>query len=302
LCFHAFCTTQRLLAADKKLFSVDMAGVIYIPIEFLISVMNRINEIPVLRKAIQVLSALAMGDGELTTSSLARSLKIAPATCYRIIQTLEHVGWVRVLKHGRCELSVGLFPLLQHLQRHELLDQQVLAALQELTATTGITSKVSIRERNDSVTVLRVASKEPMALAVHLGSRFHLTLGATGSVLLSGLEEAQIEQVIKAAPASCWQLQNPANVWDRIKEARQHTAVMDTGTFRPDIFGVSAPLLAADGKVQGALTLTGLRHGHNEFQLNEWRGLVVQKAAELNQFTMLKIQKDAGNSVVYENY
>jgi DNA-binding IclR family transcriptional regulator len=257
--------------------------------------MKKLNEIPVLRKAIQVLDALATEEGELTTSSLARSLKIAPATCYRIIQTLEHVGWIRVLKHGRCELSVGLFPLLQKLQRHELLDQQVLAALQELTATTGVTSKVSIREGNDAVTVLRVASKEPMALAVHPGSRFHLTLGATGSVLLGGLEDAEIEQIIKEAPASCWQLQKPADVWDRIKEARQHTAVMDAGTFRPDIFGVSAPLLAADGKVQGALTLTGLRHGHNKSQLNEWSGLVVRKAAELNQFTMLRVQKDKGS-------
>ncbi|MEI6193535.1 MAG: helix-turn-helix domain-containing protein [Verrucomicrobiota bacterium] len=257
--------------------------------------MKKLNEIPVLRKAIQVLDALATEDGEMTTSSLGRSLKIAPATCYRIVQTLEHVGWIRVLKHGRCELSVGLFPLLQRLQRHELLDQKVLATLEELTAITDVSSKVSIREGNDAVTVVRVASKSPMALAVHPGSRFHLTQGATGSALLSGLADEEIEQIIKEAPASCWQYQKPADVWERIQEARKRNAVLDAGTYRPDIFGIAAPLLSADGAVQAAIILTGLRHGHNKAQLNEWCQLVVQKAAELNQFTMLRVQKDKGS-------
>ena len=253
--------------------------------------MNNKNEIPVLRKAIRVLSALATEEGDLTTSSLARSLKIAPATCYRIIQTLEHAGWVRVLKHGRCELSVGLFPLLHRLQRHELLDQQVTDALQDLSSVTGVTCKVSIREGNDAVTVRRVASKEPMTLAVPLGARFHLTLGSSGAVLLSGLENKEIEQIIREAPASCWKFQKTDDVWDRVNAARQLNFVMDAGKFRPDVFAVSAALLAADGTVQGALTVAGLRHGHTEAQLKEWCGLVVRKAKELNEFTLLRGDK-----------
>lgn len=255
--------------------------------------MKTTNQIPVLRKAIQVLDALAIEEGELTTSSLARSLKISPATCYRIIQTLEHAGWIRVLKHGRCELSVGLFPLLQRLQRHELLDQKILAALEELTATTGISSKVSIREGNDCVTVVRVASREPMELAMHPGGRFHLVMGgAAGAVLLSSLEDTEIKEILQTAPDSCWQLQKPAEVWNRIQEARQRQSVIDVGAYRPDIFGISAPLLAADGAIQGALSIAGLRHGHNLAQLKEWRDQVVRKARELNQFTQLRVQKN----------
>lgn len=245
-----------------------------------------------LRKAIQVLEALAAEQGEPTTTALTRALKIAPATCYRIIQTLEHAGWVQMLKDGRCELSIGLFPLLQRLQRHELLDQRVLAALQGLTATTGVASKVSAREGAMALTVLRVDSREPMALAVRPGSRFHLTLGASGSVLLSALDDAEIRRIIRKAPASCWQWQKPADVWRRIQGARRSTAVVDVGTYRPDIFGISAPLLAADGTIQGALTLTGLRHGHGDAQLNEWCRLVIRKAAELNQHTTLRLHAD----------
>ncbi len=250
--------------------------------------MTRAYQIPVMRKAIQVLNALADGQCEPTTTSLARTLKIAPATCYRIVQTFAHAGWIRLRADGRCELSVGLFPLLHRLQSHDLLSRKVTDALRELTAATGVASKVSVREDDDALTVLREDSAEPMALAVRSGSRFHLTLGASGSVLLSAQEDVEVARIVRNAPASCWQWQKPADVLCRVKEARRRGIVTDLGTYRPDIFGIAAPLLDAEGQIEGALTLTGLIHGHGKAQFEEWRKLVVSKAAELNQHATLK--------------
>lgn len=245
--------------------------------------MKSVHQIPVLWKAIQVLDALADGRAEPTTASLARALGIAPATCYRILQTFAKAGWVQTQETGRCELGLGLFPLLQRLQSHELLNRQMADTLDRLTATTGVTSKISVREGDEALTVLRVDSAEPMALAVRPGSRFHLTLGASGAVLLNALPEAEIARIVRDAPASCWQWQKPVDVRRRVKEARQRGIVADLGKYRPDIFGIAAPLLDVEGQVQGALTLTGLIHGHSRAQLEKWRQLVVRTAAGLNQ-------------------
>jgi IclR family acetate operon transcriptional repressor len=250
--------------------------------------MTRAYQIPVLRKAIQVLNAIADGRCEPTTTSLARTLKIAPATCYRIVQTLAQAGWIRVRADGCCELGVGLFPLLHRIQRHELLSRKVSDALQELTARTGVASKISTREDDYALTVLREDSAEPMALAVRAGSRFHLTLGASGSVLLSGLDDAEVARVVRVAPPDCWRWQKPADVLRRVKEVRRHGVVIDLGTYRPDIFGIAAPLLDAEGRIEGALTLTGLIHGHGKQQLDEWQRLVARKAVELNQHATLR--------------
>jgi len=254
--------------------------------------MTRPHQIPVLRKAIQVMSALADGQCEPTTTSLARTLKIAPATCYRIIQTFAHAGWIRVRADGRCELSVGLFLLLHRLQSHDLLSRKVADVLQELTAATGVASKVSVREDDDALTVLREDSAEPMALAVRAGSKFHLTLGASGSVLLSALDDTEVARIIRNAPAGCWQWQKPADVLRRVKEVRRRGVVVDLGTYRPDIFGIAAPLLDAEGQIEGALTLTGLIHGHGKARFEEWRRLVACKAAELNQHATLKTHNE----------
>lgn len=241
------------------------------------------HQIPVLHKAIQVLNALAGGQCEPTTAALARSLKIAPATGYRIIQTFANAGWVQVRDNGRCELGIGLFPLLHRLQSDALLNRRVTEALAELTAATGLASKVSARDGDEAITLLREDSAEPMALAVKPGSRFHLTLGASGAVLLGALPDAEVARIIREAPDKCWQWQKPADVRRRVKEVRQRGVVADLGTFRPDVFGIAAPLLDAAGRVQGALTLTGLMHGHSKTQIEKWRQRLLRQAAELNQ-------------------
>lgn len=241
------------------------------------------HQIPVLQKAIRVLAAVADGECEPMTRPLARALKIAPATCYRIIQTFAHAGWMRVQENGRCELGAGLFPLLQRLEMHALLGGEVSAILKELTAATSVTSKVSARQEDEAVTLLRVDSPQPMALTVRPGARFHLTLGASGAILLAALPDAEIERVMRQAPESCWQWQKPADVRRRVREARTHGVVFDFGTYRPDIFGISVPLHDAGDQVQGALTVTGLTHGHSRKQLQEWGKLLLRKAARLNR-------------------
>jgi len=128
-----------------------------------------------------------------------------------------------------------------------------------------------------------VASSQPMALAVQPGARFHLTLGASGAVLLSALADAEIEQILCDAPPECWQWQKPIAVWQRVREVRRRGVATDAGTYRPDVFGISVPLLDLEGHIQGALTLTGLLHGHSPTQLASWRRLVLEQAAILNQ-------------------
>ena len=142
---------------------------------------------------------------------------------------------------------------------------------------------MSAREGAEAVTLLRVASSQPMALAVQPGARFHLTLGASGAVLLSALADAAVEQILRDAPPECWQWQKPAAVWQRVRAVRRRGVATDAGTYRPDIFGISVPLLDLEGHIQGALTLTGLLHGHSPAQLASWRRLVLEQAAILNQ-------------------
>ena len=156
-------------------------------------------------------------------------------------------------------------------------------ALKDLTDATGVTSKVSVRDADEAVTLLRVDSLDPMGLSVRPGSRFHLTLGASGSVLMADLTGKELDRIIDEAPAVCWESQTPDDVRRRVMEARTRGTVYDSGKYRPDIFGISAPLYDAEGKLHAALTLTGLKHGRLKKQIEEWRLLLAKQTAKLNE-------------------
>jgi DNA-binding IclR family transcriptional regulator len=234
--------------------------------------MSVAHQIPVLAKALRVVEVIGeQSMTPMTLGGLARALKIAPATAYRIVQTFVQDGWVRFDEERRCSLGPQLLRLAELVpQQHRLR-----AMLEELRDETGLTCKASFREGDEAVTMLRVNSRAPVALTVQAASRFHLTLGSSGAILLAAMKDVEVRRIIKRAPASCWEHQNPSDVWARVGEARATGTCVDLGGYRPDIFGVSA------GYSGGSITLTGLRHGWTKAKVTALRARLAAKVEGL---------------------
>jgi DNA-binding IclR family transcriptional regulator len=216
------------------------------------------HTVPILKKAIAVLRAVAEGKGDATTTkALARTLGLPHSSAYRILQTFLAEDWVRASAAGQHEISFGLLPLLQPLSRHELLIETVREPLRQLTRDTGLTAKISVRQGDNAITVFRVESPRATSVNVRIGAAFHLALGSSGSVLMSPLSAAEREALIATAPASCWQNQKPANIAARLRELARYGRCSDTGHYRVDHSAMSAPLRDRSGHIVAALTVTG---------------------------------------------
>lgn len=223
--------------------------------------MDEAAQIPILNKAIDVMGFIADSDRGPTPREAASALGIAPTSCYRIFRTFHRRNWLQAMPEGRFGLSLGLHPLVQRITRDPLLSSRTRELLAGLTLATGVTGKISIREEDQAVTLLREASTEPMALSVQPAARFHLGYGSSGAVLLSGCSDAEIGNILRRAPSVCWEFQKPADVKKRISEVRAGRCAMDIGHYRPDIFGLSAPIYGTGSTVRASLTLTGLIYG-----------------------------------------
>ena len=240
------------------------------------------TQIPILHKAVDVIHFIAQSDREPTPREAASALGIAPTSCHRIFQTFLRRNWVQPVADGRFGLSLGLHPLLERVAQNPLLSARTRAALAKLARATGITSKISIREGNESVTILREESTAPMALGVRPGARFHLGYGSSGAVLLAGCDDEEIDAVLASAPRVCWELQKPENVRERIAAVRAGKCAVDLGQYRPDIFGISAPIRNADSRICGALTLTGLAYGVSRRSLDRHGKILLAAAARIS--------------------
>ncbi len=215
------------------------------------------HTVPVLRKAVRVLEAVAQSSGDATAKSLAASLRISPTTCYRILQSFVAEGWLRPAANGTFELSFGLVPLLRPLLRHELLIETVREPLARLAKTTGLTAKLTVRQVDDAVTIHSAASPKGTAITSRVGSVVSLAFGSSGAAFLSALPDADIARILDAAPTEAWKHQERADVLRRVREVRKSGCCFDGGSYQPQINTLSAPLYAPDRGLLGVVTLLG---------------------------------------------
>lgn len=216
------------------------------------------HTVPVLRKALQVFEAVAKSTGGATTKELAVSLGISHTTCYRILQSFVSQGWLSARRGGIYELSFGLMPLLRPLLHNELLISTVKEPLRQLAVTTGLTSKLTVRQGDDAVTLVSASSPKSTAITSRVGSVVSLAIGSSGAALLSALPDAEVAQILDKAASEVWQLQDRADVHRRIREARRDGVCFDHGSFQPHIHTLSAPLVVPDRGIVAAITVLGL--------------------------------------------
>ncbi len=215
------------------------------------------HTVPVLRKAIAVLEAVAQAQGPVTTKGLASTLTISPTTCYRILQTLVAHGWLRAGANGTFELSFGLVPLLRPLLRHELLVETVREPLARLAKTTGLTAKLTVRQGDDAVTLHSASSPKGTAITSRVGSVVPLPIGSSGAAFLAALKDDEVSRILDEAPDEVWRFQKRESALRRIREFRRQSYGFDHGSYQPHINTLSAPLHGHEGKLVGEVTLLG---------------------------------------------
>lgn len=214
------------------------------------------HTIPVLKKAVALLRMIAIG-GETTTKALAQEAGVPHSTAYRILQTFLAENWVRQAGGGRHELSFGLLPLMQPLVRHELLVETMRPFLSALAAETGLAAKLSVRQGDHAVALLRAESPRETSIAVRVGASFHLSLGSSGSALLVNLPAAERRTLLDRAPKECWKHQTRSEVDARVSACRRTGVCGDFGCFQPHVHALSAPVRDRTGGIVGAITLVG---------------------------------------------
>jgi DNA-binding IclR family transcriptional regulator len=244
------------------------------------SASNGKHTIPAVNKALELVRFLGEENGESTTKALAIQLGVPRTTCYRILRSLVAKNWVRPLEGGRHVLSLGLLPLLKPLRPTEHLAEAVQPVLGALAARSELTAKLTVRQGDYAITVARGESSQQTSVSVRVGSCFHLTHGSSGAVLLSGLDDDEIKEIVERAPAECWEYQTPADVYARLKEFRAEGWCADLGKYRPGNHAVSAPVRDSRRNSIAALTLIGFPHELSEARLPQQTKLLLEAARQ----------------------
>lgn len=150
---------------------------------------RRNSQVQVINRAAAILRALRDSDG-LTLSQLAKKVRLARTTAYRIVATLEAEGLVSTTSSGKIILGIELLALGAEVRvdvRHELRPY-----LEALSLQVDETVDLAILDGDKVLFLDQITRIRRLRAVSGIGLEFPLHCTANGKVLLSTLPDAEI--------------------------------------------------------------------------------------------------------------
>ncbi len=216
------------------------------------------NYIIVLEKALRVLESF-QGEREVPLGELAARARLVKSNVFRILFTLERLGYIEKLPKGRYSIS----PRLAHLGG----DQRPLAHLINLAAPQMAdllrrfqeTVNLGILDGGEVLYIHVLECSHAFRLAAHAGMRSPIHSTALGKCLVSRLPRPEVEAILKKSPLRPI---TPRTIRDRVTffrelgKVRQQGFAVDNEEDSRGVRCVASPILDPEGKVHAAISLS----------------------------------------------
>lgn len=233
--------------------------------------------VPGLERGLLLLCEFSRRNRTLTAPELARRLALPRSTIFRLLTTLETMGFVtrsgNEYRLGMSVLRLG-FEYLASLELTEL-GQPLLARLCDRV---NYPSNLVVRDGRSIVYVAKVSPPSVFSNAVNVGTRLPAHATVLGRILLEDLSLAELRELYPEEHLEQHSPCTPKTVmalFDLVQADRQRGFVSGEGFFESAISTVAAPVRDQSGSIVAALgvTIPTTQIGHVNFEelLNQVR-------------------------------
>ncbi|MND89703.1 Pca regulon regulatory protein [compost metagenome] len=225
--------------------------------------------VPGLERGLLLLCEFSRRNRTLTAPELARRLSLPRSTIFRLLTTLETMGFVtrsgNEYRLGMSVLRLG-FEYLASLELTEL-GQPLLARLCDHL---NYPSNLVVRDGRSIVYVAKVSPPSVFSSAVNVGTRLPAHATVLGRILLEDLSLAELRELYPEEHLEQHSPCTPKTVlelFDLVQSDRQRGYVSGEGFFEPSISTIAAPVRDHSGKVVAAMgvTIPTAQVGHINF-------------------------------------
>lgn len=234
-------------------------------------------------RALSILEALAR-TGEAGVTEISGELGVHKSTAFRLMATLESHRLVEQTgDRGRYRLGVGILRLAGATTARLDLVQEARPLSRQLAADTGETVNIAVLSDGSALYLDQVAGSS--ALQPHNWVGQHIPLHATsnGKVLLSGLDDADLEAALGALPTytsrTITTLPQLREELDRVREQGYAVAIDE---LEVGLTAVAAPVRNAHGDVVASMSVSGPSFRLGEDRVDEVVAQTVEAAAEVS--------------------
>jgi len=241
------------------------------------------NKVQSLDRALEILRLLG-SEPEMRVTDLARRLEVHKSTVFRLLSTLQEHGLVEQNPTTeKYRLGYGLVRLAGAVVAELDLARASRSVLEELAVRTGETVNLAILQGDQVVNIDQIAAPNLVVNVNWVGKQTPLHATSNGKVLLAYLAEEERRRLLsRPLPRLA-----PRTITDpRMLEKQLRRILTDGYAFTLEelelgLNAVAAPVYAADGRVQAAVSVAGPSYR-----------VTPQRLSELGEMT-----KDAGAAI-----
>lgn len=233
--------------------------------------------IPAVDKAVAILRYLGGRQGGASQAELSEALSITSTTCYRILQSLLRAGFLHKTG-GSYDLGGGILAVVQKLNEHSAHFACAQPILYRLAEGSGLSTKLSIRQGEEQLSILRSESPLPMSVTGKVGSHFPLIEGSVGAALLADTPEREIRTLAKRCRTRVPEQNHPELILAGVQAIREHGYCLNAGQNRWHVEALSVPVRDKAGTIVAALTLLGTQADFAEKRLSKIVRLALRAA------------------------
>ncbi|UXJ55345.1 IclR family transcriptional regulator [Pseudomonas citronellolis] len=213
--------------------------------------------VPALERGLNLLGLFNARQRSLGMNEMAERLGVSPSALYRIVQTLQDMGYLNRLERNQYELGARVISDgFAYLSSRDIVEI-ALPHLNALRDSTSLSCHLSIREQTDSLYIYRAFAPQRLTVNIPVGTRLPCHVTALGRVLLTALDEdglAQLYQHVRLddypppAPRTLLELQHT------IAEDRERGWVLHRSDYST---AIATAIRDRSGQVVAAINLSG---------------------------------------------
>jgi len=216
--------------------------------------------VPGLERGLRLLGEFSSKDRTLSAAELARRLKVPRSTVFRLLATLEMMGFVERTDGGR-EFRLGMavlrlgFDYLASLELTEL----GRPLLDRLRDDIHYPCNLVVRDGRSIVYVAKSVAARPFTSTVNVGTRLPAHATVLGRVLLEDLSLEALRELYPEPRLEVYSDSTPRTVeelYEMVQRDRQRGYVLHEGFFEASISTIAAPVRDRTTRVVAALGAT----------------------------------------------
>lgn len=245
------------------------------------------EKIKSLEKAFQILELFGRGKSQLTFSEIQKLTKMPVASLYRFLSTLAHSGY---LEFSSSTKRYSLGPKLVFLGNLALegLDIVKIATpyMEALKEKTGETVTLFVRRGFRKVCVSKIESDYSVRYTAKVGQPTYLHVGASGKVLLSGLDKETLDALEREVgfPRMTNQtITSRSELETVLEKVRKDGFAVSSGERQEGAAGIGTPVYDVKGEVVASLNISLPSERLTPEKTTDWASLLVEAGTAISK-------------------